>query len=60
MPKATNVFAITESFIPIVQPSNVATSPTNAIKIPITIIATKKHSQPKQIKCLLINIFKIL
>lgn len=54
MPNATKVIAVTESLIPNVQPNIAATSPINAVNIPMTIIATIKQSQPKYFHFILI------
>ena len=46
VPKATNVVAVTESFIPTVQPKWLARSPSSAVNIPMHAMDTTKHRIP--------------
>lgn len=46
VPRATKQIAVTESFIPKVQPNCVATSPMTVVTTPIHIIDTTKHKYP--------------
>ncbi len=48
VPNATKEMAVTESFIPIVQPKLDAKSPITAVSRPIIVMDTVKHAQPPQ------------
>ncbi len=48
VPRATKEMAVTESFIPIVQPKPLATSPIKPVTSPIIRMDTVKLAQPPQ------------